>query len=53
MQLPSNVSPVSASVFGPKRQGIPRERCVACSFLRFLLVPTPSGSPERVGHTNR
>ncbi len=35
MQLPQNVSPVSASFFGPKRQGIHRVLCVACS-LRLL-----------------
>src|SRR5689334_16997152 len=37
MQLPRNVSPVSASFFGPKRQGIHPVLCVACSF--FLLFP--------------
>ena len=33
MQLPSNVSPVSASFIGLKRQGIHRVLCVACSLL--------------------
>src|SRR5438132_2814897 len=37
MQLPSNVSPVSASFIGLKRQGIHRVLCVACSFLAVLL----------------
>jgi hypothetical protein len=37
MQLPSNVSPVSASFIGLKRQGIHRVLCVACSFLPILL----------------
>ena len=32
MQLPRNVSPVSASFIGPKRQGIHHALCVACSF---------------------
>ena len=31
MQLPLNVSPVSASFFGIERQGIRLVRCVACS----------------------
>ena len=36
MQLPLNVSPVSASFFGLERQGIHRALCVACS-LSLLL----------------
>ncbi len=31
MQLPLNVSPVSASFFGPLRLGIHLGRCLACS----------------------
>ncbi len=38
MQLPSNVSPVSASFIGLKRQGIHRVLCVACSFLSYSSV---------------
>jgi hypothetical protein len=37
MQLPRNVSPVSASFIGPKRQGIHPSRCVACSFSLCVL----------------
>ncbi len=33
MQLPLNVSPVSASFIGQERQGIHLVRCVACSYL--------------------
>ena len=33
MQLPPNVSPVSASFFGIQRQGIHLVLCVACSLL--------------------
>jgi hypothetical protein len=33
MQLPLNVSPVSASFFGLMRQGIHLVLCVACSLL--------------------
>jgi hypothetical protein len=33
MQLPPNVSPVSASFFGHVRQGIHLVLCVACSLL--------------------
>src|SRR5581483_11596778 len=38
MQLPSNVSPVSASFIGLKHQGIHRVLCVACSLTFVLLI---------------
>jgi non-ribosomal peptide synthetase component E (peptide arylation enzyme) len=38
MQLPLNVSPVSASFFGLMRQGIHPVLCVACSYLFVLHV---------------
>ncbi len=37
MQLPLNVSPVSASFFGLLRRGIHLVLCVACSFLTYLV----------------
>jgi hypothetical protein len=37
MQLPLNVSPVSASFFGLLRLGIHLVLCVACSFLTLSL----------------
>jgi hypothetical protein len=37
MQLPRNVSPVSASFFGLQRLGIHLVLCVACSLLALLL----------------
>ncbi len=38
MQLPSNVSPVSASFFGFQRQGIHLVLCVACSHARLRVA---------------
>jgi hypothetical protein len=38
MQLPLNVSPVSASFFGQERQGIHLVLSVACSFLLIICV---------------
>src|SRR5438309_2395741 len=42
MQLPLNVSPVSASFFGIERQGIRLVRCVACFSFVCLLFPAPT-----------
>src|SRR5258708_9998399 len=38
MQLPRNVSPVSASFFGLQRLGIHLVLCVACSLLLLALL---------------
>src|SRR5689334_5073160 len=38
MQLPLNVSPVSASFIGRQRQGIHLVLCLACSFLCLLCL---------------
>ena len=38
MQLPLNVSPVSASFIGMQRQGIHLVLCLACSFLCLLCL---------------
>ncbi len=38
MQLPLNVSPVSASFFGLQRQGILHVLCVACSFFALYAL---------------
>ncbi len=37
MQLPLNVSPVSASFFGPMRLGIRLVLCVACSLICVMM----------------
>jgi sulfur relay (sulfurtransferase) complex TusBCD TusD component (DsrE family) len=49
MQLPRNVSPVSASFFGLQRLGIHLVLCVACSLLLDLLLALlrPDGSCTR------
>jgi hypothetical protein len=46
MQLPLNVSPVSASFFGFKRQGIHLVLCLACSHVSALVCFSVTRLPE-------
>ena len=53
MQLPLNVSPVSASFIGLKRLGIHLVLCLACSLLGDSLVMCPPHSLSSGGLARR
>jgi hypothetical protein len=51
MQLPLNVSPVSASFFGLQRLGIPRDLSLACALLVLRWCCVLSSSSSRTSHS--